>query len=172
MKSKFEPTHQAILKHDMLGDICVTWNEEALLVTSILVGYTLDGVKLVDSNMFKMRFEQLHNYITRFGADDVEMFPIECLDFSWASDFYRKVYRTLFREVPRGSVITYAELAELAGSPRAARAVGTAMRNNRFLIGVPCHRVVGANYLGRFSAGIGIKEILLKIEGVWENLKY
>jgi len=70
------------------------------------------------------------------------------------------------REILYGSTVTYGGLAELAGSPGAARAVGSTMRTNRFPIIVPCHRVVGADSLGGFSASRGVetKKRLLNME--------
>jgi len=63
---------------------------------------------------------------------------------------------------------TYGELADLAGYPGAARAVGSVMSSNRYPIIIPCHRVVGsAGSLGGFSApqGISLKERMLTLEG-------
>jgi O-6-methylguanine DNA methyltransferase len=63
--------------------------------------------------------------------------------------------------------MTYGQLAQLAGSPSAARSVGTTMARNKTPIVVPCHRVVASNgTLGGFSApgGITMKERLLKME--------
>lgn len=91
--------------------------------------------------------------------DDVE------LDLGWATPFQRAVAETL-REVPRGEVVTYGELAVLAGYPRAARAVGTFCATNRFAIVIPCHRVVAADGLGSYgSAGVEVKRRLLALEG-------
>ena len=80
--------------------------------------------------------------------------------------FLRKVYAVV-RAIPRGRVLTYAEVARAAGSPGAARAVGQAMRRNPTLLFMPCHRVVAAGGLGGFSAtgGTGTKERLLALEG-------
>jgi O-6-methylguanine DNA methyltransferase len=69
------------------------------------------------------------------------------------------------RRVPRGSTVTYGELAGLAGSPRAARAAGTFCARNRFGVFVPCHRVVSANGLGGYgSLGAAYKRRLLALE--------
>ncbi len=71
------------------------------------------------------------------------------------------------RAIPYGSTVSYLELAKLAGSPRAARAVGSSMATNRFPIIVPCHRVVASGgRLGGFTApgGLGLKEQLLALE--------
>lgn len=78
------------------------------------------------------------------------------------------VWRAL-RRVPRGTTVTYGELAERAGRPGTARAVGSAMTRNPWPIVVPCHRVLAAGgALGGFSApgGAATKRRLLTLEGV------
>ncbi|MFV0446538.1 MAG: methylated-DNA--[protein]-cysteine S-methyltransferase [Planctomycetaceae bacterium] len=74
---------------------------------------------------------------------------------------------TALRRVPYGTAVSYAELADLAGAPSAARAVGTVMSRNRVPLLIPCHRVVGSGgQLGGFSAptGIALKRALLDME--------
>ncbi len=88
--------------------------------------------------------------------------------------FHQEVYKALVDDVPTGSTISYGELAELAGNPKAARAVGTAMRKNPLPIIVPCHRVLPSSggvgrYMGEGDDGEKIKRWLLTHEGV--NLK-
>ena len=69
--------------------------------------------------------------------------------------------------MPRGEVVTYGELAALAGAPRAARAAGTFCARNRVPIFVPCYRVVAAGGLGSYpSLGVDYKRRLLELEGV------
>ena len=69
--------------------------------------------------------------------------------------------------MPRGEVVTYGELAALAGSPGAARAAGSFCARNRLGLFVPCHRVVSAAGLGSYgSLGLGYKKRLLELEGV------
>jgi methylated-DNA-[protein]-cysteine S-methyltransferase len=71
------------------------------------------------------------------------------------------------RRIPYGRRITYRELAEQAGSPNAARAVGNVMASNRFPLIIPCHRVVASGGgLGGYSApnGLSLKERLLEME--------
>ena len=88
------------------------------------------------------------------------------LDLEPLSPFQRAVTIAL-RAVPRGEVVSYGELAALAGRPRAQRAAGTVCAQNPFMFLVPCHRVVAANGIGGYgSAGIGIKRRLLALEGV------
>ena len=69
------------------------------------------------------------------------------------------------RRIPPGRVATYGDIAALAGSPRAWRAVGSIMRECRDP-GVPCHRVVGsAGALGGYSS-LPLKRELLRAEGL------
>jgi methylated-DNA-[protein]-cysteine S-methyltransferase len=97
------------------------------------------------------------------GPADLASIP---LALDRLAPFTRRVVEAL-RHVPRGQVVTYAQLAEMAGSPRAARAVGQAMAKNRWPIVVPCHRVVASSGPGGFSAGGGLdtKRRLLALEG-------
>jgi methylated-DNA-[protein]-cysteine S-methyltransferase len=82
--------------------------------------------------------------------------------------FPRTVYETLRQEVGWGETVSYGELAEMAGRPRAARAVGNAMSRNPVPIIVPCHRVVaaGGSIGGYGPSGIRTKRLLLALEGV------
>jgi methylated-DNA-[protein]-cysteine S-methyltransferase len=65
-----------------------------------------------------------------------------------------------------GATITYSELAQRAGSPRAHRAAGSACGSNPIPIVVPCHRVVRAGGgLGGYGGGVEVKEYLLELEG-------
>ena len=71
------------------------------------------------------------------------------------------------RRVPRGEVVTYGELAALAGRPGAARAAGTFCARNRLGPFVPCHRVVAAGGLGGYgSLGPEYKRRLQALDGV------
>ena len=77
---------------------------------------------------------------------------------------------TLAREVGWGETVTYGELADLAGRPRAARAAGSAMRDNPLPFVIPCHRVVAAGgRIGGYGGGrnaVDLKRKLLAREGV------
>jgi O-6-methylguanine DNA methyltransferase len=82
--------------------------------------------------------------------------------------FTEKVYEVT-REIPRGKVATYWQIALLVGSPKAARAVGMAMAKNPDVPNTPCHRVVTADgALHGYSGGEGIptKRKMLLSEGV------
>jgi O-6-methylguanine DNA methyltransferase len=79
---------------------------------------------------------------------------------------FRRRVMTIVRAIPPGRVATYGDVAELAGRPRAARAVGTIMRTCDDL-GAPCHRVIAAGGLiGGFGGSPHLKRQLLAAEGV------
>ncbi|XP_075865813.1 methylated-DNA--protein-cysteine methyltransferase [Microcebus murinus] len=81
--------------------------------------------------------------------------------------FTRQVLWKLLKVVKFGETVSYQQLAALAGNPKAARAVGGAMRSNPVPILVPCHRVVcSSGALGNYSGGgVAVKEWLLAHEG-------
>ncbi len=81
----------------------------------------------------------------------------------------QKVYE-ITKQIPRGKVATYKQVAALAGNAKAARFVGNCMRINPDAPHTPCHRVVGSDgALHGYSAGNGIptKIKILKEEGVF-----
>ena len=79
---------------------------------------------------------------------------------------FRSRVLSVVRRIPAGRVATYGDVAELAGAPRAARAVGTVMRDCRDPR-VPCHRVIAASGgLGGFGSFLHLKRDLLRAEGV------
>lgn len=73
---------------------------------------------------------------------------------------------SIVKKIPKGKVLTYAEVAKKAGSPGASRAVGTIMAKN-FDLDIPCHRVIGSNgKIGNYNrGGENVKRQLLIKEG-------
>ena len=101
----------------------------------------------------------------RFFAGARDDFADVELDLEDATPFQRAVADAL-RRVPYGKTVTYAELAALAGYPRAQRAVGTFCAHNRFGLVIPCHRVTAADGIGSYgSLGVEYKRRLLALEG-------
>jgi O-6-methylguanine DNA methyltransferase len=79
-------------------------------------------------------------------------------------EFYKKVWTACF-DIPIGKTITYKQLAEKIGSPKAVRAVGTALAKNPFAPIIPCHRVIRSDgKLGGYSVRGGIKKKLEMIK--------
>lgn len=81
--------------------------------------------------------------------------------------FRERVYE-LAKNIPAGKVVTYAQLAQMAGSPRAARAVGMCMKTNKTPETIPCHRVVSSTGgLADYAfGGVSAKKEKLIKEGV------
>lgn len=78
---------------------------------------------------------------------------------------FREGVLAVVKRIPSGKTMTYAEVAEAAGCPGAARAVGNIMSGN-FDPDIPCHRVVRSDgTLGWYNRGVDKKEKLLKAEG-------
>jgi methylated-DNA-[protein]-cysteine S-methyltransferase len=97
---------------------------------------------------------------TRVRFDDV------AIDTDGWTSFQLDVAAAI-RAVGYGEVVSYSDLARLAGFPRAQRAVGTFCARNPFPLVLPCHRVVAAGGIGSFgSLGVDYKRRLLALEGV------
>ena len=87
------------------------------------------------------------------------------LDWALVRGFAQGVLRATAR-VPFGSITTYRQVAEAAGSPRASRAAGNALGSNPIPIVVPCHRVLhSGGGLGGYAGGLDRKRYLLSLEG-------
>jgi len=79
--------------------------------------------------------------------------------------FHEKVW-SIMKTIPYGECWSYQELAKMAGSQKAARAVGTACNRNPIAIIVPCHRVLGSSgKLVGYAGGLDKKRWLLEHEG-------
>jgi methylated-DNA-[protein]-cysteine S-methyltransferase len=87
------------------------------------------------------------------------------LDWTLVGGFGRKVLRAT-SEIPYGGVLSYAEVAADAGSPRGWRAAGNALGANPIPIVIPCHRVLrSGGVLGNYGGGPERKRWLLELEG-------
>jgi methylated-DNA-[protein]-cysteine S-methyltransferase len=102
--------------------------------------------------------QQLQAY---FGGE------LESFDLQLAPEgtpFQLGVWRRLC-DIPYGETISYGELADRIGNPKASRAVGLANGSNPIPIVIPCHRVIGSNgKLTGYGGGLPIKEKLLALE--------
>jgi len=78
--------------------------------------------------------------------------------------FTEKVYN-IVRNIPKGKVLTYKQVAEKAGRPLASRAVGNILNKN-YDPRIPCHRVIRSDgKLGGYNKGEKTKRQILKKEG-------
>ncbi len=87
------------------------------------------------------------------------------LDWALIGPFARRVLQAT-AAIPYGGVLSYAEVAAEAGSPRGSRAAGNALGANPIPIVIPCHRVLrSGGALGGYGGGLERKRWLLELEG-------
>jgi len=80
--------------------------------------------------------------------------------------FREKVWKTLLT-IPYGKTMSYGQIAQMIGNPKASRAVGGACGANPIPIVIPCHRVLTSDgRLGGYTGGTHIKKALLNLEGI------
>jgi len=103
---------------------------------------------------------QLSEKIENYCQGKNEEFSLDIFDFSQIPKFRKDVYFALFK-TKRGETLSYSELALISGYPKAARAVGTAMKNNPFPFIIPCHRVIKSD--GRLGGFFGAEEMKRKL---------
>jgi len=102
--------------------------------------------------------------LKRYLSGEVVDWSAYPLDSSYYQPFTARLLTTI-KKIPHGQVWTYRESAERAGSPKAWRAAGQALKANRHPIIVPCHRVVASGgKIGGFSGPAGWKQMLLDLE--------
>lgn len=159
-----------------IGTMAVAWRGERIV--AIQLPEESDEALLLSVRRkvrtTSLQWDKTAPAFVRAAADAIEAhldgrsrrFSLRSFNLDGIAPFFRKVYERAAK-IPPGKIMTYAELAEAAGSPKASRAVGQAMARNPFPIVVPCHRVVGAGKsAGGFSAhgGLATKARILAIE--------
>lgn len=119
------------------------------------------GDELVESSQgLELPLKELDLYFSK-GLETFKT-PIEVKGTSFGLGVLYEV-----KKLKWGEVSTYKAIAERLGRPRAARAVGQALKRNLLPLFIPCHRVIGTKGdLGGYSAGLEFKIWLLKHEGV------
>lgn len=111
-----------------------------------------------DGSVFDGVIEQLCEYF----AGERKTFSLTLIPEG--TEFQRAVWSEL-RNIPYGETISYKELADRIGKPKAVRAVGAANGANPIPIIIPCHRVIGNDgSLTGFGGGLPLKKRLLQLE--------
>ena len=110
------------------------------------------------SAFFRPVKEQLRAYFKRqLKQFDLPLAPV-------GTPFQLKVWQAL-RAIPYGALVSYKNIAEAVGNPKAVRAVGAANGKNPIPIIVPCHRVIGSDgSLTGFGGGLETKQRLIDLE--------
>jgi methylated-DNA-[protein]-cysteine S-methyltransferase len=142
------------------GLVRLAFPEES--VESVLEGLSLRlSPRIVESSA---PLELVRRELEEYFAGQRRHFEIP-LDWSLVGPFGRRVLRVT-SEIPFGGVLSYAEVAAEAGSPRGSRAAGNALGSNPIPIVIPCHRVLrSGGGIGGYGGGIERKRWLLELEG-------
>ncbi len=157
---------EMILVADHDGNLrAIDWADHEMRMRRLLrLHYGKDGFALEPA----VNPSGLSDAILRYFAGDlsaIDRLPVQTA----GTPFQREVWRAL-RDIPVGTTLSYAQIAERIGRPTAVRAVGLANGSNPVGIVVPCHRVIGANgSLTGYGGGMERKRWLLDHEGVKVN---
>lgn len=154
-KSYPSPFGEMIIQGDQNGISRLDFNRSKILPAND------KGELAVETSLLDRAYLELSEYF----KGEREKFTIP-LNFQSGTAFMQKVWQALY-DIPYGTLVTYKDIAEEIGHPKAYRAVGMANNKNPISIICACHRVIGSsgNLVG-YGWGLDMKEALLKIEGV------
>jgi methylated-DNA-[protein]-cysteine S-methyltransferase len=173
---------QALARADADGLVDVAWAVEDTPIGPLTLAATTSGVvkiafgadesalaelaATVSPRLVRLprRLDGLRRELDEYFAGRRRDFDVG-LDRSLSHGYRLAVLEELSR-VPFGETVTYKDLAQRTGHPKASRAVGTAMATNPIPIVVPCHRVLRTGgALGGYGGGLDTKAWLLRHEG-------
>jgi methylated-DNA-[protein]-cysteine S-methyltransferase len=145
------------------GPVCVAGTQTGLIRVDFQAGnrpVQLAATWQADPGLLEAAIHQLQEYFQ--GQHQSFTLPLA----PPGTPFQQRVWQELQR-IPFGTTLTYRELAQRLGMPRAARAVGHANGRNPLAIVVPCHRLIGSDgQLHGYASGIALKQRLLQHEGI------
>ena len=144
-----------------IGDLLLAGDENALC----LIGFPEGSMRRepeADWIYSEKPFAEARKQLTDYFAGKRKTFDLSVRP--GGTEFQRRVLDELQR-IPYGVTVTYADIAERVGNPKAVRAVGAANGRNPIPIVIPCHRVIGSDgKMTGFGGGIPTKEALLRLE--------
>jgi methylated-DNA-[protein]-cysteine S-methyltransferase len=144
-----------------VGNLLLAGSSDGLKLVSFGVGTrarSVDPEWRLDNSAFVEVVHQLQAYF----AGERKNFDLALI--LEGTDFQKRVWNAL-RKISYGETISYKQLAEMIGSPKAVRAVGAANGANPIPIIIPCHRVIGNDgSLTGFGGGLTLKKQLLELE--------
>ena len=157
-----------------LGTCAIAWGERGI-VRTLLPEPSAEAIRArLVRRLPDAREAEPPDDVRRAMAEITRLLAGEPVDLGWVSlddeavpELHRQVYAAA-RTIPRGSTLTYGDIARRLGDAALARKVGEALGRNPFPIVVPCPRVLAAGgRTGGFSArgGTETKMQLLRIEG-------
>lgn len=142
----------------VIGKIIIEESEEKISRIEIVNGTEKFDGKEEETELINKTYKELDEYFR--GKRKTFDIPLKIE----GTEFQKKVWNALL-EIPYGETRSYLEIAKRIGNPKASRAVGMANHNNKIIIIIPCHRVIGSNKkLIGYAGGLDVKEKLLKLE--------
>ena len=170
-----------IISSSPIGEIAIIWRKkpkfqiEEIVISnpdqtaSEIVKDKYEREEELHLNKKSKQLNQVLNEINKYFQEKDYKFSLSYLNMDKLKPFQRKVLEVEFK-TKKGTVNTYKDIAKEVGSPKAYRAVGTALAKNPFPIIIPCHRTVKADRtIGGFSGfaeGLESKKILLELDGL------
>ena len=155
--------------HSVLGELYVVASDKGIVYIGT-PNASFNEVEVWAKKRFKdYAFEDNSTEIALYLEQLEAYFKGEVREFTLpiyveGSPFQLAVWNAL-KELPYGTTVSYSEIAERIGKPKAVRAVGAAIGANPLLVIIPCHRVIGKNgKMTGFRSGISMKEYLLQLE--------
>ena len=142
-----------------IGCLKLTANEDALRTLQFVDEACCEMKSTMPANsIIQQVFKQLDEYFAgKRKRFDLPLSPA-------GTPFQQKVWKEL-QQIPYGQTVSYAQLAQSVGNPKACRAVGSANGKNPVAIIIPCHRVINASgKLGGYAYGLEVKKQLLDLE--------
>ncbi len=141
-----------------IGKIGITENGTGITQLTFSENSIPTGTEMKETPLLAEAAKQLREYLSGTRTD----FRLPLIPEG--TEFQKKVWNVL-KTIPYGETLSYKQVAEAAGNPKACRAVGMANNRNPIAIFIPCHRVIGANgKLVGYGGGMDRKEHLLEIE--------
>lgn len=161
-------THIGVVKLHSRGFAVCLWGDKGISKCSFAETKSNASALLADyrgqNHGLKRDDKQVQTWLLDFNKGN--KIPIHFTD---GTKFQTSVWKRLLR-VPKGSTINYGQIAKDIKSPKAVRAVGSAVGANPVFLFNPCHRVLPkSGKVGGYAHGSKVKEELLRLEGVLFN---
>ena len=147
------------------GRLLIAENKSAL----VRISFSREQPQAEWRKVSKLRLDAIQQLSEYFNKKRAEFeLPLE----PDGTEFQKLVWNHLCK-IGYGQTISYLELANSIGKPKAIRAVGAANGQNPIPIIIPCHRVIGSNgSLVGYGGGLEIKKLLLALENRQADLKF
>lgn len=158
----------AALHPTALGDVLLGFADHRLVMSRLLHDDLEPSLEMFSRSVAAQvdvdaPADEARRQLDEYFQGEREAFDLE-LDWRLTRGFARAALQAV-REIPYGQTAGYGEVAILAGSPRAARAVGTACAATPLSIVVPVHRVIRADgSIGEYGGHPEVKRFLLDLE--------